>query len=349
MNKIEYHAFIKFFVKEGLTRKEIHLKFIKVYGNSPPSFSTIKKWAAKFKRGRTSLEVDPHEGRPKSATTPEITEQVHNMILDDRWIKVHEIAETIGISRERVGCILHEKLDMKKLCARWVPRLFTADQKRTRMKISEQCLEHFNRNKTDFVRQFITMDETWIHHYTPESKQQSKQWTEAGCSAPKKTRSVPSAGKVMALVFWDAEGILFINYLEKGKTITGEYYSSILTRLDEKICEKRSGLQKKKIIFHQDNEPAHKSVLAMRKLRDLHYETLKHPTYSPDLAPSDFYLYPNLKLFFVGQCFSSNQEANAAVEGYFADLTKNHYRDGIMMLEHHWNKCISLKGDYIEK
>jgi len=78
------------------------------------------------------------------------------------------------------------------------------------------------------------MDETLIHHYTPESKQQSKQWTEAGCSAPKKTRSVPSAGKVMASVFWDAEVILHIDYLEKGKTIIGEYYSNLLIRLDKK-------------------------------------------------------------------------------------------------------------------
>jgi len=67
----------------------------------------------------------------------------------------------------------------------------------------------------------------------------------------------------MASVFWDAEGILFIDYLEKGKTITGEYYSNLLTRLYKKICEKRPGLQKKKIFFHQDNAPAHNSVLAM--------------------------------------------------------------------------------------
>ena len=144
-----------------------------------------------------------------------------------------------------------------------------------------------------FVRRFITMDETWIRHYTLESKQQSKQWREAGCSAPKKTRSLPSAGKVMASVFWDAEGILFIEYLEKGKTITGEYYSNLLTRLDEKICEKTPSLQKKKIIFHQDNAPAHKSVLAMGKLRDLHYELLEHPPSSPDLAPSVFCLFSN--------------------------------------------------------
>jgi histone-lysine N-methyltransferase SETMAR len=100
---------------------------------------------------------------------------------------------------------------------------------------------------------------------------------------------------------------LFINYLEKGKTITGECYSNLLTRLDKKIRKKKRGLQKKKIIFHQDNAPAHKSVLAVRKLRDLHYETLEHPPCSPDMAPSDFYPYPKLKLFFVGQRFFSNQ------------------------------------------
>jgi len=61
------------------------------------------------------------------------------------------------------------------------------------------------------------MDETGIYHYTPESKQQSKQWTEAGCSVPKKTRSVPSAGKVMTSVFWDAEGICLLIILERVK------------------------------------------------------------------------------------------------------------------------------------
>jgi histone-lysine N-methyltransferase SETMAR len=64
--------------------------------------------------------------------------------------------------------------------------------------------------------------------------------------------------------------------------------------------EKRPGLQKKKIIFQQDNTPAHKSVLAMGKLKDLHYELLERPPGSPDLAPSDFYLFPKLQLFLAG-------------------------------------------------
>jgi hypothetical protein len=58
---------------------------------------------------------------------------------------------------------------------------------------------------------------------------------------------------------------------------------------------------------------------------------------------------PLISVSFAGQRFSLNQEAIAAVEGYFADLTKYHYRDGIMALEHGWIKCISLMGDYVEK
>jgi transposase len=245
MDKIQYCAIIKFFVKEGLTPNEFHSKFIKVYGDSSPSFSTIKKWAAEFKLGHTSLEDEPCEGRPKCATTPEIIEQVHDMVLDDQQMKVCEIVETIGISKECVGYILHEKLDMKKLCIRWVPCLLTAYQKRTRMKISEQCMERFNKNKTDFVRRFIVQRQRRKGRFHQQE------------------RSVAS-------VFWYAESILFFDYLVKGKTITVEYYSNILTRLDEKNRQKRPGLQKKNIIFHQDNAHAHKSVSAMGKLRDLH-------------------------------------------------------------------------------
>ena len=69
MDKTEYRAVIKFFVKQGLTPNAIHSKFINVYGDFSPSFSAIKKWAAEFKRGLTSLD-DPRGGRPKSATTP---------------------------------------------------------------------------------------------------------------------------------------------------------------------------------------------------------------------------------------------------------------------------------------
>jgi histone-lysine N-methyltransferase SETMAR len=85
---------------------------------------------------------------------------------------------------------------------------------------------------------------------------------------------------------------------------------------------KDSVCKRKKKIFYQDNATAHKSVFAIGKLRDLHYKLLEHQIYSPDLAPSEFFLFPKLKLFLADQRFSSNQQAIAAVVGYFAYLKK---------------------------
>jgi hypothetical protein len=101
-----------------------------------------------------------------------------------------------------------------------------------------------------------------------------------------------------------SRSFLCIDYLEKNKKITVEYYSNLLTRLDAKIRENRPGLQKKEVVCHHNNAPAHKSVLAVEKLRDLHNELLEHSPYSPHLAPSDFFRIPKLKLFLVGQRFS---------------------------------------------
>jgi hypothetical protein len=95
-------------------------------------------------------------------------------------------------------------------------------------------------------------------------------------------------------------------------------------------------VQKKKIIS------SGQCTCPQKCFGNLHYKFLEHPPYSPDLAPSDFYVFSKPKIFLAGQSFSLNQEATAAVEWYFVDIRKNHYRDGIMALEHRWNKCISL-------
>ena len=106
------------------------------------------------------------------------------------------------------------------------------------MTTSIECLVLFNRNKDEFLRRFVIVDETWIHHNTPETKQQSKQWE----SAPKKAKVGLSANKVMATVFWDARGVIHIDYLQKGRTINGEYYTNLLDRFNEDLKKKRPHL-----------------------------------------------------------------------------------------------------------
>ena len=191
--------------------------------------------------------------------------------------------------------IFHRHLCIRKLCAKWVPRLLTIDQKCIRMTHSEQYLAFFKRNSKEFQRWFETVDETWIYHYSPESREGSKQWFKPSESTPKCTKTQKSAGKVMASVSWDGRGVIFIDYLEKGRTITRAYYTALLNRLVDEIRKKWPHWKKQKILFHDSNAPSHTSNIAQPKKHELGFESFPHPPYSPDLAPSDYYLFLKTK------------------------------------------------------
>ena len=93
---------------------------------------------AQFKRDFSTCDA-PRPGRPKTVTTPGIINQIHELILEDRRISAKSIAEQMGNSRERVGSIIHEDLNMWKLSAKWFPKYLNADQKRQgRCQSSEQ-------------------------------------------------------------------------------------------------------------------------------------------------------------------------------------------------------------------
>jgi len=85
-------------------------------------------------------------------TTPEIIDQIHELILEDRRISAKSIAEQLSISRERVASIILENLDMRKLSVKWVPKcLKNEDQKHQRCQSFEQLLEFFQRDPNDFL------------------------------------------------------------------------------------------------------------------------------------------------------------------------------------------------------
>ncbi|GFW48350.1 transposable element Tcb2 transposase [Trichonephila clavipes] len=119
--------------------------------------NVVQSMVAEFKRGRSTSCRDEHRsGRPNEVTTREMLKKVHKVILDDR----REVGEVVGISKSTVHCILSENLDMRKLCARWVLRLLTLEQKQCREDVSIECLAKFPNNKAEILRLFITMDET---------------------------------------------------------------------------------------------------------------------------------------------------------------------------------------------
>jgi len=105
-------------------------------------------------------------------TTLEIIDQINKIIFEDRRISAKSVAEQLDITREWVGSIIHEDLDMRKLSAKWVPKCLNADQKRQRCQSSEQLMDFFRRDPNDFLSRWVTMNKTWLYHYNPETEQQ---------------------------------------------------------------------------------------------------------------------------------------------------------------------------------
>ena len=141
--------------------------------------------------------------------------------MNDRRLSVRFIAASFGISTGSVHSMLTENLSTNKVSAQWVPRMLSDAQKADRVEASTGLLRLFNENPDNFVSQFLTVDETWLHHFDPESKLQSMAWKHACSPPPRKFRVVAWAHKVMATVFRDAEGTILTDHLEHGSTITG--------------------------------------------------------------------------------------------------------------------------------
>ena len=117
---------------------------------------------------------------------------------------------------------------MHKLTAHWVPKSLSDEQMATRASVYSALLKRFRSKEDDFLSRLVTVEETWVHYYEPEIKAQSLQSVGPGSPRPKKFKMQPSAGKVMATVFWDAQGIIMLDFLAKKSTITDAYYANLL-------------------------------------------------------------------------------------------------------------------------
>ena len=106
------------------------------------------------------------------------------------------------------------------------------------------------------------------------------------------------------------------DYREQGRTINGAYYGSKLRRLRLELARKRQGKLTCCVLLLQDNAHAHTSQVAMTAATECGFEILPLPPYSPDLAPSDFYLFPKLKSHLRGAQYGSNKDVIEAVNEY---------------------------------
>jgi histone-lysine N-methyltransferase SETMAR len=181
---------------------------------------------------------------------------------------------------------------MRRVLARWMPRLLTSEQMVVRVKMCQQYDRRYREEGDYFLNRVITCDETWIHFFEPESKRQSSVWKHPSSSSP--TKAIISKS-VMAIIFCDTYGVVLNHFVPPKTTVTGNYYATLLrTELMAAIRRKRPHLLRSGFILHHNNAPSHSSLVVMDTLEKLAVELLLHPPYSPDAAICDFLLFQTL-------------------------------------------------------
>ena len=179
------------------------------------------QWCTRFKEGRQEVEDDHRSGRPSTSGATDNIERVRlkvwsnrrltvQMIADElgmnSGLTVRMIADELGMNSERVRRIVMEDLEMKKICAKMVPKLLNEGQTERRVQVCQDILEQL-KTEPKLLKRVVTDNELWLFEYDPLIKQQSLEWKNALSPRPKNARVFKPKTKVMLIAFFDVYGI----------------------------------------------------------------------------------------------------------------------------------------------
>ena len=339
---------LKLLVKLGKSFTEAYAMLKEVYGNECLSRTQVFEWFERFKEGRETTEDDPRPGRPTTSKTDQNIKKIGEIIRKDRRLSIRAVAEITGIDKECVRQILHDSFNMRKVCAKMVPKLLTHEQKESRMNICADILNNIDIDP-DFLETVITCDESWFFTYDPETKRQSMLWKSPNSPRTKKAKMSKSKFKAMMIVFFDIRGIVYVHWVPEGQIINQHYYIEVLTVLRERVRKRRPDLWKTKSWkLHQDNAPAHSALSVKAFFAKYGITVLDHPPYSPDLAPCEFFLFPKVKSALKGTRFESVEAVKSKAAEIFNQLTEVDFQHCFNQWKIRMERCRDCQGEYIE-
>ena len=168
--KIKIRSYIKCRIRLNVESKQIFNALCGIYGPQTSSMRTVFRWVKAFKAGKFSVEEDTRPGRPKTSVTKANIAAVKIVVELDARLSVKYIASCTVISEGSVQTILKKRLDLRKICARWVPHLLTEEQKTQRLKCARELLKTYKGCNSRVISNLLTGDETWVHMFEPQRR-----------------------------------------------------------------------------------------------------------------------------------------------------------------------------------
>jgi len=346
MEKINYRSYIKIRVSLKVDASTIFKELETSLGINSPSFSTVKRWDKYFREGGQDLEDDPRSGRPATAVTSDNIERIRQLIEEDPRVSYKYIEAETFISPPAIYIIIHDRLKLRKLASRWVPYELTDAHRAQRV---EACRENLAKYSKEGGRLYdiITGDESWIYHRKIERKASNYTWVAEGQSPGTVVRRGRFEAKTMITVFFKSSGVLLLDCMDEGETITSKYYlKNCLKPVVRVIKQQRptSGTKNMKILH--DNAKPHIAKEVKKYLESEGIEIIRHPPYSPDLAPCDFWLFDLIKKQLVDA--QDAQSLKRQITAILESIPKEEYLKTFQKWIERMQLCINNDGHYFE-
>lgn len=341
MSNLEQRVIIKFLFNENLKPDEIQSKLENHFGEKAYKLSTIKKWITRFRWGKNDYEDEPRSGRPFD---DQIEFKIQSMMEDDPFLTSRSIALSLNVSDWLVRDRLHNSIGMKCLNLKFVPHSLTLEQKKIRVSFAKSMLSILEKHIGTRFHYIMTGDESWfLYHYEPQT-----QWVFSREDLEEKVDAKHIEKKIMVTIFLNGSGFQLVVYKNQEEHINSDYFiNKVIKPLIEK-CEDEQPPKGLNWMIHFDNAKSHVSKKVQSFLLNSIFEKMKHPQYSPDLAPCDFGVFGTVKNRLVGiQCDQEN-ELQDEIEKILGQFSEDEIYNIFLGWMRRLRLCIQLNGEYVQ-
>lgn len=336
--KFQIRSVMLYEYNRGTSASETLKRIHEVFGEESISRPRVFEWFKRFRQGQTDIFDEPRSGRPSLISEDALREAIGS----DSLISVTELAEKFNTCKKTIYNTLH-RIGFRKKLMKWVPHTSTQRHKDLRVTLSQN---HLDRQKREaFLDNVITCDEKWIYYNNATRKfiWYDEEQTEVEIAKRGLTNK-----KIMLCLWWDKHGVVYHEYLKPNQTIDSDLYCEMLGRLEERMKKTRGNLLRRKtVILHQDNARPHVSKKTKNFIQELGWELMDHPPYSPDLAPSDFYVFRSLQNYLRDAVFNSVEECKNEFNAFLTSRDPQFFDRGYKKWISRWEECVAINGNYI--
>lgn len=328
--------------KDGENPTLIHNRLIDLFGDNALSLSTVSRTIRKLSWTADHPKPKPEVGKPPDMHNIQLIQKI---IDENPMISCHQISRDTEIPYSTVHYTLVHHLKYKCRRLHWIPHSLSEQNKLQRVECCNQILKILQHQKMINWRYIITGDESWFFYHTPNGFQ----WIPEDEEVQEDIKNSSYSTKIMVTIFWNPNGIAILNALPIGHTMNGDtFLSTILQPLREYKYYNEAKQSRKKFYIHFDNCPSHKKANVIQFLNDKKFTNVPQPPYSPDLAPSDYYLFSKLKDKLKGRTFKTAEEIQEAIRDEFLKIPK----DELISVFDGWiarcEECLKRNGAYVE-